>query len=54
MAMGEDASKTYMQFFDDGGDMQNYMQCQLQQFRVTIDATTQIGTGVIQLTEEWG
>ena len=54
MAMGEDASKTYMQFFnDDADDLEDYMQCQIQQFRVTVDATTQVGTGVIQLTEEW-
>jgi len=51
--MGEDAAAAYMQFFNGDGDMGNYMQCIIKQFKFTLDATTQNMVGTIMLEEEW-
>ena len=44
----------WMKFFDDEGDMQNYMQCRVKLFRFNIDAQKQWAKGMIKLEEEWG
>lgn len=43
-----------MQFFDDNGDMQDYMQCRIKSFRFSHVAKKQTATGSVKLEEEWG
>jgi len=51
--MPMDDVQDWVQFFDDEGDMQDYMKCRIKQFRFTIEAKKQYGKGQIKLEELW-
>lgn len=44
----------WIQFFDNDGNMQDYMQCRIKQFRFNLDPTKGWAKGVLLLEEEWG
>ena len=51
--LGDDAAADWMTFFNGDGDMGDYMQCVVRQFRFTLDAATQNIIATIMLEEEW-
>ncbi|MFX1296299.1 MAG: hypothetical protein ACFFD2_15790 [Promethearchaeota archaeon] len=51
--MGADSAATYMEFFDEDGDMQDYMKCRVKGFRFKLDAQKRTIEGSIDLEEVW-
>lgn len=51
--LGSDSAATYMEFFDDSGDMQDYMRCRVKSFKGKLDATKKTIIGSLEIEEVW-